>query len=230
MARRAVLLAGWVAVGVVLASGTAARAGSVGKIPVADIAKYATRLGKQAAPYLELVALADQVTTREGVTKVRAGKPALESLRLDARFRLPVEVENYVTNAVLFAEVPGRRVAVRLRVDCLVYCSLDLSGFRVERDRDYPDTVVIRLPEFEVEAAPAAVVAADCRIDYGRLRTRWLDSDKAGALREKLLKAAREKAAEEFRATALPAYRQEFANQLQRQLRARFPTLRIHVR
>jgi hypothetical protein len=207
-----------------------ARVEKVGRVPVAEILRYAGKLGRKATPYLELLALADEVTTREGGVVVRtAGKPALESLHLEARFRLRVEVEDYLTNAVLFAEFPGRRVWVRLRADCLVHCTLDLGGFRVERDRDYPDTVVVRLPPMEVRATLPPDVEKACRVDYGRLRTRWFDADRADALRQKLARAARERAEQEFTAAALPAYRVALAREVQRQLRARYPRLRVYV-
>jgi hypothetical protein len=231
MPRLLVPLTGCVAVGALTLGAEAARARDITRVPAADLIKHAARLGKKAAPYLELLQLADEVTTREGGVRFHmAGKPVLEALCLEARFRLPaVEVEDFVTNAIFSAEVPGRRVSVRLRLDCIVHCSLDLGQFRVERDRDYSDTFVVYVPPIEVRATLPRESAVAYQVDYGHLRSRLLDSDRADDLKRKLYRAACERAVQEFRKASLPLYRNELVKQLQRALRARFPGLRIHV-
>jgi hypothetical protein len=230
MPRLFVTLAGCAAVVGALGEASEARADKFGKVPAAELVKYAARLGKRAAPYLELLQLADELTTCEGGVQFHsAGKPVLESLHLEARFRLPaVEVEDFVTNAIFATEVPGRRVSVRLRIDCVVHCSLNLSKFRVERDRDYPDTLVVHVPDVDVRAT-LPQEKATYSVDYGRLRSRLLDSDKADDLKKKLYRAACDRAAREFRATSLPLYRDELVKRIQAELRARLPRWRIHV-
>lgn len=194
---------------------------------VARLTRTAARLGRQAVPYLELVALADELTTHTAGPRAHtAGKPALESMHLEARFRVPVVAEDHLTNSLLSLEVPGRRVSVRLRVECVVHCTLDLAGFRTERRGD---TVTVRLPEVETHVSvhdgePAWVV------QYGRLRSRWLDADRADLLGRRLLEAARARAAEEFRRDWLPALRRALADAVEGELRARHPGLRARVR
>jgi hypothetical protein len=195
---------------------------------VARLTRTAARLGRQAVPYLELVALADELTTHTaGPQAHTAGKPALESMHLEARFRVPVVAEDHLTNSLLSLEVPGRRVSVRLRVECIVHCTLDLANFRTERKGA---AVTVRLPELETHVTVPDGDEPAWVVQYGLLRSRWLDADRADLLGRRLVEAARARAAEEFRRDWLPALRRALAGAVEGELMARHPGLRVRVR
>jgi hypothetical protein len=200
-------------------------------LPVAEIIKVAGRLGRQAAPYLELLQLVDELTTHQGGPAIHTvGRPSFESLHLDARFSFPgVVVEDFVTNSLLFLELPGRRVSVRAQVDCQVHCTLDLGHLRAERDREYPDTILVNLPELEVTAT-VAPAGPTYQVDYGRLRTHWVDYDRVDGLKHKLCEVAQDWVVREFKKAHLAAYRRELARAIEGELRARHPGLRVYVR
>jgi hypothetical protein len=194
--------------------------------------KQARKFAGRVAPLLDLAEFLDRVTERRGGPRARLTRRAtLKSLHLEARFHVPqVEVEDYLTNRVFGREVPGRRVAVKVRVDCEVRCSLDLGKIKVRLDRDYPDTVEIILPDFEVTATFPKGAEATYEVDYGRLRSPYIDSGAGAGLRKEMYKEVKRQAVEEFTQGSLSTYRREVARELQRQLRSKFPRARIHVK
>jgi hypothetical protein len=196
--------------------------------PVAPVVK-ALGLARDLA---DAVPLLDRLTAVKGRPAVRtAHGPTFEGLELSARFRVPgVEVRDHISNEVFGLEVPGRHVEVVIKVDCVVRCTIDPGAIEIAPDPDYPDTVVLTLPPVRVSADFAEEADAEFEVEYGRLRNRWLDGEKAAELRREMYAAAKRQATETFGAEALPASRDELARELEKLLRKKFPDKRIYVR
>lgn len=114
-------------------------------------------------------AFLDRLTEAKGRPAARAeATPVYEGLDLSARFRIPrVEVRDHITNEVFGREVPGRRVDVSVKVDCIVRCTIDPGDIEISSDPDYPDTVIVKLPPIRVSADFAEDALADFEVDYG---------------------------------------------------------------
>jgi hypothetical protein len=180
----------------------------------------------------DAAALLDRLTEVKGWPEVRAGgAPALEALELSARFHaLAVEVRNHITNEVFGREVPGRRVEVVIKVDCVVCCTIDARAVEIVPDPDYPDTVIVTLLPARVSADFADGAEAEYEVEYGGLRNRLLDGDKAAELRREIYAAARRQAADTFGEASLPGFCDELARELEKLLRKKFPGKRIFAR
>jgi hypothetical protein len=176
--------------------------------------------------------LLDRLTEAKGHPAARAGRsPAFERFELSARFRVPgVEVRDHVTNEVFGREVPGRRVEVVVKVDCVVRCTIDPAAVTVAPDPDYPDTVVVTLPPVRVSADFAEGAEAEFEVEYGLLRNPWWDGEKAAEPRREMYAAAKRQAAATIEGESLAAFREEMARELEKLLRKKFPGKRIYVR
>lgn len=174
----------------------------------------------------------DRVTLRRGTPLVRLGAQLdVESVRLVTTFRVRgVEVEDYLTNEVLGMEVPGRRVQVTVRLDCLVHCMLNVGAIRIAADPDYPDTIEVQLPKLELKGEFPEGEEAAYEVVYGGLRSPWLDRDKASELRRKMYQEARKRAVASFREGDAARHQAMVAREVERLLRAQFPDKRIHVK
>jgi hypothetical protein len=184
-----------------------------------------------AGQLLDTANLLDRITETKGPATTRvAARPVLEAVHLTVSFRVPgVEVQDRLTNEVLGREVPGRSVSATVRVDCLVHCAMDAGKVRLEADPDYPDTVVVVLPPFGLSAGFPEGELAEYEVEYGGLRSPWLDKEKAAELRRQMYATAREKAIAQFREESLAPLRRDVARAVERSLRDRFPSRRIHV-
>ena len=128
-------------------------------------------------------------------------------------------MRDQVANEVFGTEVPGRRVAVTVKVDCVVRCTIDLHAIEIAPDPDYPDTVVVTLPPVRVSAD----FGEGAEAEYGRLRNSLLDGEKAAELRREMYAAARRKAADSFGEVSLLAFRDEPAREVEKLFRKQFP-------
>jgi hypothetical protein len=201
--------------------------------PVEEALQQGARgLAKKAALLINLLDVLDRKTEKLGEAKLKTmGRPTLESLHLEARFKVPeVSVDAHVTNAVGGVEVPGRRVTVRLRVDCEVRCSMNLERIRIEKGKGSAPSVTVTLPDCEVLGILPKAEDADVEVHYGKLRSKKRDAKKAEALERRLLDEARDRAVERFRSESLKSYRTEVARELERQLKARFPKVAVTVK
>jgi hypothetical protein len=105
--------------------------------PAAQAAK-ALWLARDIADVAELLDRLTAVVKGRPVARVDRA-PAFEGLELSARFRVPgVEVRDHISNEVFGREVPGRRVDIVIKVDCVVRCTIDPGAIEVEADPDYP--------------------------------------------------------------------------------------------
>ncbi len=197
--------------------------------PPVPSAVKAVGLARDLASAAELL---DRLTEAKGRSEVRGDRTAVfEGLQLSARFLVPgVEVRDHIPNEVFGPEAPGRRVAVTVKVDCVVRCTINPRAIEITTDLDYPDTVVVTLPAVRVSADFAEGAEAEYEVEYGRLRSPALDGEKAAELRREMYAAARQKAADMFGEASLPAFRDELAREVEKLLRKQFPGKRIHVR
>src|SRR5262245_11703956 len=141
-------------------------------------------VAQKAALLLDVLKALDRKTEQQGEAKLKTmGRPTLASLHLEARFTVPeVSVESHVTNAVRGIEVPGRRVTVRLRVDCVVRCSMNLERIRIEKGKGSVPSITVTLPECEVSGVLPNAEDADVEVHYGKLRSKKHDARKAEVL------------------------------------------------
>src|SRR5262249_31370616 len=197
--------------------------------PPVDVVKGAVELAQDLSFAADLL---DRLTEVKGRPSVRADQArVLEALELSARVRVRgVEVRDFLSNEVFGQEVPGRRVDVLVKVDCIVRCNIDLREIQVALDPDYPDTVMITLPSMRVSVDYAEDTLAEYEVEYGVLRSPLLDHGKAAALRREMYAAARQKAADIFESKFMPVFREELAHELEKLLRMTFPKKRIYVR
>jgi hypothetical protein len=175
----------------------------------------------------------DKLTEQQGEAELTSagGAPVLEKLKLVAQFRVPdVVVQDYLTNTICYLEVPGRRIATTIRIDCQVECSLDLKKVKVERDPDHEDTLTIVLPELEIRATIPKGTEYHYDTDYGGLRSQYLDSGTAKELRERTVRKAEELAEERFRQESHSAFRSTLTRELQESLRKQLAPLRVHIK
>ncbi len=193
-------------------------------VSLGKLAKRGLRYGQLLQ---ELASLLEDATRKKGTSRSRlADKEKVETIELAVVTRQTVEVESDFGNEVLGIMMPGRRVSCQVRVEIEVRTSFDCRRVRIEVDPDYPDTVTVVLPQPRLTADFVEGADAEYRVDYGWLRSKWLDSEAAAEFRRQLYAEAKAKALQKRRRdqAALPL------RELQRDLRKRFPGQRIYLR
>jgi hypothetical protein len=98
-----------------------------------------------------------------------------------------VEFETSMTNRAFGREVPGRRIAANIKVDCNVECRIDVAHVRLQPHERYKDTFLLILPNPEIVGRVPAGRVYHYEIDYGAFRSSILDSENAQSLRESAL-------------------------------------------
>jgi hypothetical protein len=189
------------------------------------------KAAKRTVPYAqllqELAGLLDEVSTKKGAVRARVtSKKERTGIEVTVVTRETVELTSDFTNKILGIAVPGRRVSLWVRVEVEVRAGFDCKRVRVQVDPDYADTVVVILPLPRWAADFAEDAEAEYWVGYGRLRSKWVDSQAAAEFRKQLYAEAK--------AEALRKRRGEEAimplRELEKDLRKRFPGKRIHLR
>jgi hypothetical protein len=177
-------------------------------------------MAKRTNTVLEMADLLDELTkTRTGIVLKSAGRtPVAEKTLFGVEFRVPeVEFEDAVTNTAFGAEIPGRRVSVKLWVDCDVECRVNVANIKLARHEDYADTVILTLPKLEVIGHVPEGREYRFETDFGVLRNKWWDSEVARSMRKEMLSKAGRKAANELANSEMMV---EFRKGVKRELRA----------
>jgi hypothetical protein len=193
------------------------------KVPIsgvtaADAARCAKAVAKRLSDVIALADLLDELTKTKGELILKSsGRPVAERAFFGVEFLVPnVEFEDSVTNTVFGKEIPGRRVAIKICVDCDVECRVEVGSIKLVRHDDYEDTAWIVVPKPELIGRVPEGREFTYEVDYGRLRAKWLDSDEARAVRKEMLTKAARKAADDFSKNDLMI---EFRKGLKRELR-----------
>jgi len=186
----------------------------------ADALKHAKDVAKRTQGALGIVDLLNELTkAKSELTLKSAGRtPVAEKTFFGVEFLVPqVEFENSVTNSVFGIEVPGRRVSVKIWLDCDVECRVDVANIKIARHEEYEDTVVVIIPKLELIGRVPEGRDYKYEVDYGQLRAQWIDSDEARTVRKEMVAKASRKAAEEFSKGEVMV---EFRKSFKRELRA----------
>ncbi len=226
------------AVGVLLAraAGVSAEDGRPAGGPTReDALKQAKTIAGRVHGALMLAELLDELTrTRGDLTLKSAGRRAVpEKTFFGVEFLVPdVEFEDFVTNKVFGGEVPGRRVEVKIWLDCDVECRVDVGNIKIARHEDYEDTILVILPKPELIGRVPEGREYRYQVDYGWLRAKWLDSDEARSVRKEMVSRAARKAGEEFsKSEALVEFRKGLKRELRAFLKTTLPEgRRIEIR
>lgn len=195
------------------------------------------RLAKYLSVWSDLAELVGQLHNEDRPARVQFSKePKLEQVLLVARFKIP-EV-SATKSAIGLADVIGifqvvkdsRRIEATLLVDVVVEVSMDLAKVQVTKDRDFPDTIVITLPEFIVREPEIPEDGVHFKTaSYGLLRAEWKDGGTAAELMSKALEEAKQEAKAHFK-DSLSSYQDDVVKDLQQLLRKQLPKARIYVK
>jgi hypothetical protein len=211
----------------------AARAqSSSGKALAASAAVDVGAVAGKASKLIELLRLADRLTTVKGQPTVTAeSKADLDKVTLVATYRVPdVKVEHFLTNKVLGVAIPGRKIKAVVRVDCLVHYWIDFRAMRVRQDEKDAKTLVVMLPgPARVTSEFAEGAMASYEVEYGELRVPRFNRAKAKHLRMEMYDIALEKARGLVEGL-FAQFQTKLASDVASSLRAQHPGFRIAVK
>lgn len=192
-----------------------------------DALKHAKNVAKRTQAVLSFAELVDELTKTKGELTVKsAGRtPVAEKTFFGVEFLVSgVEFEDSVTNKLFGTEVPGRRIAVKICLDCNVECRVDVSNIKITRHEEYNNTVVVVVPKLELIGRLPEGKEYTYEVDYGNLRAKWIDSDEARVVRKEMVAKAALKAAQEFgKSEVMVEFRKGFKAELGRLLKTTLP-------
>lgn len=184
-------------------------------------------MAKRTHGALALAELLDELTKTKGdLTLKSAGKtPVAEKTFFGVEFLVPeVEFEKSITNTVFGQAVPGRKIAVKIWIDCDVECRVDVANIKIARHEEYEDTVLIVVPKLELIGRVPDDREYKYEVDYGNLRAKWIDSDEARTVRKEMVNNASRKAAEDFgKSEVMVEFRKGFKRELRAFLKLSLP-------
>jgi len=156
-----------------------------------------------------------------------------ESLSLVATERLPSVRQNGVlASKVIFTdiEIPGRTIEVSVECECLIDVRFNIGRVKLQGVfRDNKPTVVVLLPEPEFHARFPGGKVAKFKVDYGILRSKWLDSDDAIVFRQGLYKKLIDAAEMQYRTQHFDTLRQTVQHDVQSALQSVVPEVEVVV-
>jgi hypothetical protein len=145
--------------------------------------------------------LDELTTTKDGVKLISNGStPQRQKTYFGIKYLVPkVTISDFYTNTVLGREIPGRRVTVKITVDCDVDCRILVDDITFAWSKDKPKTLIVTLPPLDLSASVPKGRKYDYDVEYGSARNPDRNSSDAMSFRKEMIRKVGDVAKEEFK-------------------------------